>query len=96
VTGNHEHEVDHAAIMTALEAWEFDPEQREDILRDVLILHLGAFHRWTVTSRGEVLGLAPMLVRHDQEHGSRDALGVERFLNPVLIDGIRQTENELS
>jgi hypothetical protein len=72
----------------------FDPEQREDILRDALILHLGAFHGWTVTSKGGVLGLTPMLVQHDRSHHSSDALGVEQFLNPVVLEGLRQTERE--
>jgi hypothetical protein len=88
------HDADHAAVRAVLEHWAFDPEQQVDILRDTLILHLGAFHGWTVTTRGGVLGLAPMLVVHDREHGSTDVLDVEQFLDPVLVEGIRQTESE--
>ena len=66
-----------------------------DILRDTVILHLGAFHGWTVAAQGGVLGLVPMLVKHDREHQSTDVLGVEQLLDPALVEGIRQTENEL-
>lgn len=66
-----------------------------DILRDTLILHLGAFHGWTVATQGGVLGLVPILVTHDREHRSSDALGVEQFLDPALVGEIRQTENEI-
>ena len=95
MTSSREHDADHVAIRTILEDWDFDAEQRVDILRDTLILHLGAFHGWTVAAHGGVLGLVPMLVKHDREHRSSDVLGVEQFLDTALLEGIRQTENEI-
>ena len=95
MTSNREHDDDHASIRSRLDDWEFDPEQRVDILRDTLILHFGAFHGWTVATRGEVFGLVPMLVEHDREHRSSDVLEVEQFLDTALLEGIRRTENEV-
>lgn len=83
------HEADHTAIQAAFEEWDFDSETRDDILRDTLILHLGGIHGWTVAENGCVLGLAPMLAKHDREHGTDDVLGVEACLNPRIVEAVR-------
>ena len=61
MTGTEGHNADHAAVQTAFQDWDFDPETQVDIPRDTLILHLGSFHGWTVVGDGPILGLAPML-----------------------------------
>jgi hypothetical protein len=95
VTNSAEHDADHVVVRAILEDWDFDPEQQVDILRDTLILHLGAFHGWTVAAQGGVLGLLPMLVRHDRDHRTSDVLEVEQFLDPALVEAMRQAENEI-
>jgi hypothetical protein len=84
-----DHQADHTAIQAAFEEWDFDPEARDDILRDTLILHLGGLHGWTVAENGSVLGLAPMLAKHDREHRAHDVLGVESCLDPRIIEAVR-------
>ena len=93
--GSRDHDADHNAITRTLDEWDFDPDARVDILRDTLILHLGAFHGWTVAKRGGILGLTPMLVEHDRAHHFTDVLAVESVLDRVIVEGIRQTEKEL-
>ena len=84
-----EHQADHTAIQAAFEEWDFDPETRDDILRDTLILHLGGCHGWTVAENGSVLGLAPMLAKHDRDHGVDDVLRVEAGLDPRIVEAVR-------
>ena len=89
VTQNEDHSADHDAIQAAFREWQFDPETRDDILRDGLILHLGAFHGWTVVEHGVALGLAPMLARHDRDHQATDVFAVESYLDPRIVEAIR-------
>lgn len=88
-TENEDHGADHDAIRAAFLEWQFDAETRDDILRDALILHLGAFHGWTVVGRGVALGLAPMLARHDRDHQATDVFGVESDLDPQIVEAIQ-------
>ncbi len=88
--GRRDHDADHNAISRTLDEWDFDPDARVDILRDTLILHLGAFHGWTVAKRGGILGLTLMLVEHDRAHHFTDVLAVESVLDRVIVEGIRQ------
>ena len=85
---------DHVAVRDALDGWEFDPEALADLLRVNLIIYFGAFHGWTVSVNGGVLGLVPRLFAHDQAHLSVDVLGIESMLHPNIEDAIRQTEND--
>ena len=55
--GSRDHDADHNAISRTLDEWDFDLDARVDILRDTLILHLGAFHGWTVAKRGGISAL---------------------------------------
>ena len=89
MTGTEGHNADHAAVQTAFQDWDFDPETQVDIPRDTLILHLGSFHGWTVVDDGPILGLAPMLARHDRDHHSQDVLAVETSLDPQILEAIR-------
>lgn len=94
VNESPDHVADHVAVRDAMDGWDFDPDAQNDLLRVNLTLHLGAFHGWTVAVQGGVLGLVPMLVEHDRSHLSVDVLGIEQFLQPVIIDAIRQAESE--
>ena len=89
MTQHEDHSADHDAIQAAFREWQFDPETRDDILRDGLILHLGAFHGWTVAEHGVALGLVPMLARHDRDHQATDVFAVESDLNPRIVEAIR-------
>ena len=95
MTALRDHDADHSAIRRVAEEWYIDSEERQDVLRDTLILHLGAFHGWTVTNRGSTLGLTPMLVSHNRSHQATDVLTVEHLLDPVIIQAIRQMEMEI-
>lgn len=89
MTRGEDHDADHVAIRPAFERWDYDPEAQLEILRDTVILHLGAFHGWNVHGHGEVLGLAPMLASHDSDHRSRDALALEASLDQRVVEAIR-------
>jgi hypothetical protein len=91
---NSRHQADHTAIQTAFEESHVDPEARDGILRDTLILHLGGFHGWTVAANGNVLGLAPMLARHDRDHETTDVLAVEARLDPRIVEAVKHDRSD--
>lgn len=87
------HQQDHQELKSLLSGWAVQPGEDLDgkalkaaeqgatnILRDNMLIHLGAFHGWTVAKDGGNIGLTPCLSAHDLMHGQDDLLGAEVIL----------------
>lgn len=87
------HQQDHLKLKDLLAGWDTqlgeDLTERKqqavrsdasDLVRDNLLIHMGAYHGWTVAKDGGNIGLTPLLSEHDVVHGRDDLLGVEVIL----------------
>ena len=52
-----------------------------------MLIHMGAFHGWTVVKDGGNIGLTPLLAEHDVWHGADDVLGAEVILPSIVLVG---------
>lgn len=98
---NQQHQQDHQELKSLLSGWAPQPgeelpaktlkiaeEQASGILRDNMLIHLGAFHGWTVAKDGGNIGLTPCLSVHDLMHGQDDLLGAEAMLPENVVKAI--------
>lgn len=100
---------DHQELKSLLGGWAVQPgednttpkqvkgahKQASDLIRDNLLLHLGAYHGWTVAKDGGNIGLTPCLSAHDVMHGQDDLLGVEVILPKNVRQAIAQYRDQM-